>query len=208
MVKTKGPIMSLTARGTVADEVTYSSWKGRTYAKKKSSPTNNQQASQLGIRAGMRFLSIEWAALTPTQQQSWNALAAATAISPFNAFTATNLQRISAGEGVTKEYPAAEALSPVALTHVATSVLHSNVTLAFVTSNGARGWACSLYQSKVSGFTPGPDNLVRMFRANALPDVTATTFKPISRGTWYFRSAISTDDGKMGMGPIEKNYTF
>lgn len=51
MAKVKGPLMSLSASGSVADTIVFSIWKGRPYVRELVTPSNPQTADQAAVRS-------------------------------------------------------------------------------------------------------------------------------------------------------------
>lgn len=57
MAKTTGPLFSLEASGTVGHTVTYSTWKGRPYVRRRVIPLNPYEAVQVQNRNRMRAMA-------------------------------------------------------------------------------------------------------------------------------------------------------
>jgi len=93
MPKTTGPCFSLSARGTIANQLTFSSANGRPYVKTKSNPRNPQSTGQTYTRDGVRFITRLWAQLTAAHQQSWQLLADTLNLTPYHAFLKFNTAR-------------------------------------------------------------------------------------------------------------------
>lgn len=91
MALTQGPLMSIGASGKFAGTLVYSTWKGRPTVRQLVTPSNPKSAGQVATRAMFKFLAQNWAALSPTDQASWQALADATTVSPFNAYVSYNM---------------------------------------------------------------------------------------------------------------------
>lgn len=51
MAKVSGPLMSLSASGSIADTITFSIWKGRPYVRELVIPSNPQTAGQAAVRS-------------------------------------------------------------------------------------------------------------------------------------------------------------
>lgn len=68
MAKVTGPLLSISARGSVADTLTYSVWKGIAYCKEWFKPANPQSTEQTNIRLAMALSVAFWTG-TATQQQ-------------------------------------------------------------------------------------------------------------------------------------------
>ncbi|KKK88379.1 hypothetical protein LCGC14_2743740, partial [marine sediment metagenome] len=92
MVKLTAPMLSFDASGKLGNAIVFSKWKGRNYARSLVTPANPKSGGQVGARSMMRFLSQQWQNQSAGDQATWEALADATAISPFNAFVGENLK--------------------------------------------------------------------------------------------------------------------
>jgi hypothetical protein len=57
MAVLRGPLMSLSARGTIASTLTYAAWKGIPYARTRVVPANPQSVEQTKTRDVFRFLN-------------------------------------------------------------------------------------------------------------------------------------------------------
>lgn len=93
MARTTGPLMSMSASGSLAGTLTYAHWKGRPYVRQLVTPANPKSQAQYYTRSMMRFLSQVWALLSPTAQAMWDDLAKQGNFSPFNAFVRLNMKR-------------------------------------------------------------------------------------------------------------------
>ena len=60
MAKVTGPLFSLTARNTIGDALTYSSWRGVPYVRTRVIPANPKTAGQVSIRELWKTLSNIW----------------------------------------------------------------------------------------------------------------------------------------------------
>jgi hypothetical protein len=96
MALVNGPLFSLEASGQLGKAIVYSKWKGRAYVREYVVPTNPRTLDQVIQRGNLGALSKWWAGLPddPTARASWDALAAAKTISPFNAMLSYNLEQL------------------------------------------------------------------------------------------------------------------
>lgn len=108
MVKLLGPALGQEASGSLAKSVIFSKSRGRPYLKLHQKPKQPRSLAQQSMRAIMSFLSQQWSTLGPTPVNSWNTLALASNISPFNAYQRENLNRFKDGLAPSTTYPAAE----------------------------------------------------------------------------------------------------
>lgn len=197
MVKVLGPMMSFDASGTIGNIATFSKWKGRPYVRQRVVPANPKSVLQVSTRAMMKFLSQAWAGVGATPKGSWDTLAAATQISPFNAYIARNQMRYREFQAPSQTYPAAETgTQPVAvLTSAVGGPSYIDVTLTITTLNQV--WGVILFRSPTGTFTPS--------RANAIAVVAVTgtgtlvyTDSNLAAGTYYYDAKFFTTEGALG----------
>lgn len=86
MARTKGPLFSLEASGTVGDVITYSQWKGRNYVRRHVIPLNPQTANQVNVRTAMTLLVAQWKTESAGAQLAWNTYGKTLNLSGFNAY--------------------------------------------------------------------------------------------------------------------------
>ena len=196
MVRLYGPLMSLDASGTIADAVTFSKWKGRNYARQRVIPANPQSGPQTSNRAMLKFLSQEWAALSDVIKATWDIIAKATNISPFNAYVAYSQKRWHHFHGPSQEYPALDAaVTPAAPTTTVTAGVHQ-LTLSIADGAQLPDWGWMIHRSIVTGFTPGTDNMVHAIPKTASPTVYIDTDLPVVAHFYRVRGFMA--DGKLG----------
>lgn len=162
MVKLTGPGLARGASGTLADQLIFSTWKGKAYLKRHRNPAQPRTPAQIAMRAVMRFLSQEWTNLSDALKDSWAALAAATNISPFNAYQAFNLARYRTFGSPSGIYPPIGAggdpnLGGVSITdHVVGFTCHWNIIAQ------AETFGMALHLVPASGGTITWDNLLHI----------------------------------------------
>jgi len=103
MAKTTGPLFSLSAVGTIAKTLTYSTWKGIKTVRQKSDPANPNSTDQQTQRAKMTAAVNFWRTLfgISTMKAGWDLAASvsARAESGFNAFVRQAIASITALAG-------------------------------------------------------------------------------------------------------------
>lgn len=95
MAKVTGPLLSLSASGTVADTMTFSRWKGRAYVRQRVIPTYTNTTTQANVRDLMRDLSVAWktgatvgaTTINSAYKLAFNTAASGLGISGFNLFS-------------------------------------------------------------------------------------------------------------------------
>lgn len=95
MAKPTGPLLSLTASGTIADTLTYSRWKGRPYIRTRVIPANPQTAEQSKTRNTFSWASDQWKNAPTLGRAPWDRFAQGQVLSGRNAFIGkqTNILR-------------------------------------------------------------------------------------------------------------------
>lgn len=197
MAKLKGPALSLTASGKLGDAVVYSIWRGRPYAKHAKTPANPNTAPQIGARAMLKFLSMNYATLSPTQILTWAEVGNAETISAYNAFCKYNLQRWNSYWLPTKTYPADES-APASLLVFALAVAKlRGLDLIIQRGTANLGWGTAIHRSTVSGFTPSSANCIQVIYWPWAGAAEYTYHDPkLSSGTYYYRLGPFSETGR------------
>lgn len=191
-----GPLMSVDASGKFGGSMVFSKWNGRNYVRKLVIPQNPKAAKQLGVRAMMTFLSKAWAALTDGTKDDYDDLAAASQISPFNAYVGTNLDRWQENKGPSQAYPAADASTPVVIT-TAPLTGHADYVTAVVTpAANANIWGIMVWRDSLS-VVPTWANCIAVYFQAAVAAHTFTD-SPLKPGTYHYRFAQFNKDGVIG----------
>jgi len=200
MVKLFAPAMSLDASGTIANAATFSKWKGRNYLRVRTTPTNPKTGLQVGVRSMFTFLTQQWASLSTADKATYAALAAATSISPFNAYVAQNTQRWKRFLPPAQAYPAAEAGSIAVWGggQPAAAARRNAIFIGWVVATSINdNWGLAIFRGS-TGFTPSLSNCVHVALTDALLTAYSWIDQPLLLGTYYYNSRLITDDGVMG----------
>jgi hypothetical protein len=198
--------MSISASGSLGKTVTFSSWKGRAYARQLVTPSNPKSAGQMSVRAMMKFLAQSWAALTTGNKATWLLIAADSSISPFNAYVAYSLNRWTHFKGPTKEYPAADASTPAAAPTTTVTAAVRELSLSIADGAPVSTWGFVIHRSTVTGFTPSRATGVICQIKTATPTVIIDT--PLLTGIpYYYRVGGLMADGVLGVLEAQKTGT-
>lgn len=204
MARTKGPMMSIDASGTLAGVVTFSKWKGRNYVRKTVTPANPKSGLQTGMRAWLKFITQDWHLLSAAIQTNWKAVAKLNNITPLNAMIALNGDRARRNLGVKQDPTVAEGAVEAAPTAVTATAAPKSVNLAWVDSIGANDWCTLIYMSVTAGFTADISNCIGIVAKGA----QKFTVKDLVTGTNYkFRIGGSEKGGTLGTLAAEVNAT-
>jgi len=79
MAKVTGPLMSMSASGTVGKAITFGKWKGRQWCREWFTPENPKTEKQVNVRTALTLLLPQWQAQSVESKATWDAYAA-----PFN----------------------------------------------------------------------------------------------------------------------------
>jgi len=195
MAKVTGPLMSLSASGTVANTIVFSTWKGRPYVREHVVPHNPKTAGQIGVRANFAGCVALYKALSDGNKALWTAQGKITSTTGLNAMIKVAQKNLEMAKGIpdipdpvpaTVPGPPAIGLSP--------SVAGKQVTLEWMQGSGGTPYTFMLHRSKSAQFTPVPSNLIGLYsgnteQANDTPGV----------GTWHYLLVAGGTDGQLGM---------
>jgi hypothetical protein len=175
----------------------FSKWKGRNYVRQLVTPSNPQSALQVSTRAMMKFLSRQWATEVSTgDKATWLPLAAASAISTFNAYTSQALSEWTQFRAPAKTANAIEAGTvPTFTTPPAVSAGVRQATISWDINALLQAWGMLIFRSVTMGFTPSRDTLIGVA---LLKTLTTDNFidTPVAPGVWYWNFVTFTDTGK------------
>lgn len=189
--------MSLAASGTVAKTITFATWKGRAYARNRVVPANPKSALQVSVRTMMAFLAQNWAAIGSTPKASWDDRAAASSISPFNAYQGYNMSRWREFQPPAQTDPAPETgTEPVATLDSATGgPSYIDVAMTITTLNDV--WGVLLFRSISGTFTPSRANCIKALLIDGTGAVVYTD-SGLTAGTYYYDAKFFTKEGVLG----------
>jgi hypothetical protein len=94
MAKLIGPLFSFSARGTLADTITYSGWKGIEFARQRVIPANPQTASQSLTRDVFRWLNDYWRFSGSAAKAAWDAAAVGQPFTGRNRLLSANITNL------------------------------------------------------------------------------------------------------------------
>ena len=194
MARVQGPLFSLGASGKLGGSIVFATWKGRAYVRELVRPTNPKTVKQLSVRAMMKFLSQQWAAIGATPQDTWDTLADAEVISKFNAFIKQNLKRWRNFLGIGQDNtPDAADTGPAnGVAAAAGGVRMATVTLPVTTANDA--WGNFIFRKTDSAVTPAFDNLVAVLPYDGTNDIVFVD-TPLDAATYHYDFYSVTKDG-------------
>ena len=194
MARVQGPLFSLGASGKLGGAIVFATWKGRPYVRELVRPANPKSDKQLSVRAMMRFLSQEWAGIGSTPQLTWEDLADADVVSPFNAYIKKNLRRwrnfVGIGQDAT---PEAGDAGPTNGAASATGGVRM-ATVDMIVTTVADAWGLAIFRKTASAVTPAFDNLVAVLPYNGTNTIVFVD-TPLEPETYHYDFYSITKDG-------------
>jgi len=197
MVKVTGPAMSLSASGSLAGVMVFSTWKGRPYVRSLVRPSNPKSGGQVGVRAMFKFISQNWATIGDTNQASWETRADQGVYSTFNAFMSFNQSRWRDFQAPSQHDPP-DVTDVAATTGTITAVAGvRSITLTIPVSSADDGWGVAVFRSTGTGFPTAFDNLIGIGLIVGTDDVVVVD-TPLEPATYYYNFREMTIDGQLG----------
>ncbi len=92
MAKPKSPLLSLGARGTIADSLTFQNRGRLTIARNKPIPENPRSEAQLAQRQTYTDAIVAWNDLTPQEKEAWRSVCPG--LSPYHCFMRSELKYV------------------------------------------------------------------------------------------------------------------
>jgi hypothetical protein len=195
MAVVRMPLMSLSATDSIGKAITFSSWKGRAYVRKLVKPHNPKSGLQTGQRAGVSFLSKNYASLSSTIKARWLAVVAKRGLTALNSFVRTNQPRIRRNLGIIQDPTLAAGAVEAAPTAGAAAAGTRQLTVTWVDSAGANDWATLIWRSTSGGFTPDSSTLIAIVAHGVQ---TYTDIKVVSGTPYFYRIAGTEKGGTLG----------
>jgi len=198
-------MMSLGASGSIGAAVTFSSWKGRPYARELVIPANPKSGLQVGFRSMFRFLSQQWQNQSAQNQATFDDLADQIVASPFNAYMRYNQKRWRNFNPPSIIYPAAETDDVAELTPgFAAAAGVASILLTWTVSTLNENWGIVIYRDTSSSFTPSLSNVVQVVLTDA-QQAYSWLDSPLVPATYYYNAMLFTLDGKIDVALGEVN---
>lgn len=186
MVRTKGPLLSLSAQGSIGKILTATEWKNRQLMKKRTAGRNPRSPLQVSCRSALSFLAKNWSTRGSFYEDDWAAYGATIGLDAYEAYRKYNLDRWSMYAAPTALYPANHTYQPGGLFMWSADVALRTVLLGLVLLTQNRNWAMYWFRSQVDGFTPGRETFI-------YGNLAILRFKyefrdgPLEPGTYYYR---------------------
>lgn len=143
------------------------------------------------------FLAAAWAGLSTVIKATWDELAAAASISPFDAFMRANLNRWQDWKGPTQENPAGESVNALTVSAHTYTGSAGTATLSLTPSAATNIWGFVILRDTETITAPSWINAVGVVEADGANAITFVD-SPLDAGTYHYRAAVMNDDGTIG----------
>ncbi|MCH7687826.1 MAG: hypothetical protein IH899_14275 [Planctomycetes bacterium] len=204
MATTKAPLFGLDASGALGGSIVFSKWRGRTYVRRLSIPSNPRSGLQVGMRSSMKFITQDFTNLTVAQKAAWDTLAAVTNITQLNAQVQDAQRRTRRNLGI-RRGPAESAGTTPSLPVIDTVTAQpKTLVLDWTAGATAPEYAWMIFRDPVTAFTPDISNMIGIVAAATLTftDIGLTT------GVEQFYSMKGVNfDGELGALAVENSGT-
>lgn len=100
MAITQGPLLSLSASGTIAKSVVYGKWRGRKWARGYAVPAQRRTQSQNRTQNVFAWLSSTWTLAAIVMKEPWEAKAKTGKVQARNEFIGANIRLLRAGNSI------------------------------------------------------------------------------------------------------------
>ncbi len=209
MAKVTGPLLSMSASGSVAGAMVFSSSKGRPYVRQLVVPRNPKTAGQLGVRANMAGLNKLWATMSDADKATWDAAAKAKNVSTWNAFVARNQSDFANGMGDQRQDPVEPSDPPAIAGTVTDSVEGNQVTISFLEPATGDCFGLFVYVSPTTGFTPASANCRALVVASGTPlTELLATLPGLATGEYFYRVRGFDFAGEFGTVSAQGSFTI
>ena len=204
MVKIKGPMMSMAASGTLADAITFSTWKGRPYVRETVKPSNPKSGDQVGRREMFSFLTKIWASISDADQATWQDLADQLVASRFNAFLSYNMEEWHNFKAPSSLLPATRVAGPATTATVAASYVGNRCKIDLTQAMHFNGMGLIVFHSLSAVFTPAVGNAIIVTTDDIVGAFSLYWTPPSITPLRYFNIKTFSDDGNISAAGTER----
>lgn len=188
MVKTKAPAISIDARGSLADTVSFGSWKGRTYLRKKALPKQPNSGEQIGYRAIFKWLTQRWPNISAANRATWNDAAAADDMDPSAWFLRFNIENWTTELCPADIYPATRTVSGTSFAFAFPKVdAAENAAFIQIRFNNNEGtYGCYVYRDTSTPMTIDNAHVITIMNVDGTL-ISKYYDRNLAPGTYYYR---------------------
>jgi hypothetical protein len=204
MAIAKAPLFGLDASGTIAGSIVFSKWKGRNYVRRHAVPSNPQSGLQVGMRAGLKFTTQNYASLSSTVTGHWKTIADKTLITPLNAQVSASQKSLRENFGPIYDPTSSAGTAPDATATQAATDQTKSLVLAWTAGTHAPEYGWMIFRKEGGAVTPDISNMIAI-----VPAATLTyTDRDLTTGTtYYYKINGCNNNGDLGTASSDFNGT-
>lgn len=140
MAKITGPLLSLSASGSIAGTLTAAKWRGRPYIRQRVIPANPQTTGQTQTRSVFSWASNVWKVMPALSVAPWNRFADGQAITGRNRYQGTTVEDNRGQADLSNYQHSIGAKGGIPPTSVVVTPATSSLTFAFTNPTPPSGW--------------------------------------------------------------------
>lgn len=149
MAVLNGPLMSLSAKGTIAKTLTYASWKGIQYARTRVVPANPQSTEQTKTRDVFRYLQDFYKFAPSIAREPWIAATTGIPMTPQNMILSKNVFNLRDATDLDLMVLSPGARGGIPPTSIVSTPGSGTLTIAVTAPTGPTGWTLTAAQGVV-----------------------------------------------------------
>lgn len=141
MAKPRAPLLSFGASGTIADTLTYASWRGVNYVRERVTPANPQTTEQTKTRDIFSWTSNLWKRGPPLMQAPWETFATGRKFLGRNAFIGQNISSMRGDADIANLIGSPGARGGLAPLNISAVAGVAEIVVTFIQTGVPTGWA-------------------------------------------------------------------
>ncbi|GAH81608.1 unnamed protein product, partial [marine sediment metagenome] len=196
MVKTRSPLLSTDATGSLAGLLTYVKSRRATTIRKLTRPKDPRSGAQLGRRHAFHFLTTNWAQVSAGDQATWADLPASIDLSNYNAYVRENMRVWSAFRPPSEAYPATLDGTFANITGGPAAYYEPpDYRFAIQSNLISQNWGVMYFASLTTSFSTAVENLANFTRLTTTLHTSSYWTAP-GPGPWFFNARLFTTRGR------------
>lgn len=140
MAKPIGPLLSLSASGSIANTLTFSKWRGIPYIRQRVIPSNPQSSAQTLTRNAFKWTSDVWRSAPTLVRAPWSSQAAGQPFTDRNAFMGANTEVLRPEVDIQNLIFSNGSLGGLAPSSIATVAGSTQIQVDFTNPAAPTGW--------------------------------------------------------------------
>lgn len=149
MARVGGPLMSLSASGTIADTLTYSGWKGIPYVRTRVIPANPRSTEQTKTRTAFTYLQDLYKFLPGIGREPWIAATVGIPMTPQNLLLSKNVGNLRDELDLNLLIMSPGARGGIPPSSIISTPSTDTITVAVTAPTGPAGWTITAAQGLV-----------------------------------------------------------